>query len=174
METLLRMISFSSLFWLKIFMGSFNFTCRILGFFWFLIKLWVFIWSVVQTTQRNPINPLLKRRELSCLFGSNFSWVSLILHIKFWVSFVFWKDSKFGDGLCRGDQGFCSVECRNRQMALDEIRELESSTKRMVKSYRNCWNDARHETRLILKDLQMQRMKSKPIPSNQNHWAIVS
>ncbi|KAF7843674.1 FCS-Like Zinc finger 17-like [Senna tora] len=74
----------------------------------------------------------------------------------------------------RGDQGFCSVECRNRQIVLDEMKELESSTKQMVASYRNCWNDARHETRLILEDLQMQRLKSKPIPSNQNHWAIVS
>lgn len=79
---------------------------------------------------------------------------------------------KFGfDGyLCRGDQGFCSVECRNRQIVLDEMRELESSTKQMVASYRQCHNDARRETCLILEDLRIQRLKSKPIPCNQNHW----
>ncbi|KAK7275510.1 hypothetical protein RIF29_16629 [Crotalaria pallida] len=72
----------------------------------------------------------------------------------------------------RGDQGFCSVECRNRQIVLDEMRELESSTKQMVASYnRQCCNDARKETRLILEDLRMQRLKSKPIPcNNQNFW----
>ncbi|KAI4355367.1 hypothetical protein L6164_004148 [Bauhinia variegata] len=75
----------------------------------------------------------------------------------------------------RGDQGFCSIECRNRQIMLDEMRELESSTKQMVASYRHCWNDARHETRLILEDLRLQRLKSKPTNvCNQNHWAIVS
>lgn len=73
---------------------------------------------------------------------------------------------KFGyDGvICRGDQGFCSVECRNRQIVLDEKRELESSTKRMVSSsyWKYCCNnEARLETRLILEDLRMQRLKSK-------------
>ncbi|KAJ1390571.1 Zf-FLZ domain [Sesbania bispinosa] len=61
----------------------------------------------------------------------------------------------------RGDQGFCSIECRNRQIVLDEMRELESSTKHMVASYRQCCNEARRETRLILEDLRMQRLKSK-------------
>ncbi|KAJ7963350.1 Protein of unknown function (DUF581) [Quillaja saponaria] len=78
----------------------------------------------------------------------------------------------------RGDQGFCSVECRNRQIALDEIRELQTSTKQMVSSYRQqrCSNDARNETRLILEELQSQRYKSKKPFScnNQNHWEIVS
>ncbi|OIW04541.1 hypothetical protein TanjilG_13923 [Lupinus angustifolius] len=71
----------------------------------------------------------------------------------------------------RGDEGFCSVECRNRQIVLDDMRELESSTKQMVACYnRQCCNDARRETRLILEDLRMQRLKSKPIPCNQNFW----
>lgn len=70
----------------------------------------------------------------------------------FW--FVIWC-------LCRGDQGFCSVECRNRQIVLDEMKELESSTKQMVASYRQCCSEARQETRLILKDLRMQRLKSR-------------
>ncbi|KAE9615309.1 hypothetical protein Lal_00048232 [Lupinus albus] len=71
----------------------------------------------------------------------------------------------------RGDEGFCSVECRNRQIVLDEMRELERSTKKMVASYnRQHCNDACEETRLILKDLRMQRLKSKPIPCTQNLW----
>ncbi|XP_058745469.1 FCS-Like Zinc finger 17-like [Vicia villosa] len=61
----------------------------------------------------------------------------------------------------RGDQGFCSIECRNRQIVLDEMKELEISTKRIVKSYRQCCNEARRETSLILKDIRMQRLKSK-------------
>ncbi|XP_004510561.1 FCS-Like Zinc finger 17-like [Cicer arietinum] len=61
----------------------------------------------------------------------------------------------------RGDQGFCSIECRNRQIFLDEMKELESSTKKMVQSYRQCCNEARRETHHILEDLRMQRFKSK-------------
>lgn len=76
----------------------------------------------------------------------------------------------------RGDQGFCSIECRNRQIKMDDMEELERTRKKTVSSYRNCWNESRRlETRLILKDLQMQRLKSKTIPTHhQNHWAIVS
>jgi hypothetical protein len=33
-------------------------------------------------------------------------------------------------GLCRGDQGFCSEECRWRQMLLDEAREHEAMVKK--------------------------------------------
>ncbi|PON78290.1 Zf-FLZ domain containing protein [Trema orientale] len=50
----------------------------------------------------------------------------------------------------RGDQGFCSIECRDRQIYLDEIKDLEASTKKMIASYRNsCINDnpSRHEPR---------------------------
>ncbi|KAB2613140.1 hypothetical protein D8674_035456 [Pyrus ussuriensis x Pyrus communis] len=36
----------------------------------------------------------------------------------------------------RGDLGFCSIECRNRQIVIDDRRELEASTKQMLKSYR--------------------------------------
>ncbi|XP_028752101.1 FCS-Like Zinc finger 17-like [Neltuma alba] len=73
----------------------------------------------------------------------------------------------------RGDQGFCSKECRKRQIVMDEMKELESSRKKkMVSSSRHCWNESRRlETRLILKDLQMQRLKSEPIPCD---WAIVA
>ncbi|KAK4267138.1 hypothetical protein QN277_023961 [Acacia crassicarpa] len=81
----------------------------------------------------------------------------------------------------RGDQGFCSIECRNRQIVMDEMRELEESTKlrnSSSSSPRNCWNDVSRlsrETRLILEDIRLRRLQSKPIPSShQNHWAIVS
>ncbi|XP_061361915.1 FCS-Like Zinc finger 17-like [Gastrolobium bilobum] len=60
----------------------------------------------------------------------------------------------------RGDQGFCSIECRNRQIVLDEMRELESSTKQIVASYRQCCNKARY------RDLNL---KSKPFSCNQRH-----
>ncbi|XP_008784369.2 FCS-Like Zinc finger 17-like [Phoenix dactylifera] len=32
----------------------------------------------------------------------------------------------------RGDQGFCSVECRGQQILIDEKREFETSTKEQV------------------------------------------
>ncbi|OMO70535.1 hypothetical protein CCACVL1_18825 [Corchorus capsularis] len=71
----------------------------------------------------------------------------------------------------RGDQGFCSIECRNRQIVLDEMRELEQSTKQMLASYRHCNTSGRRETRRILEDL---RRRNKTPHQNQNHWAIVS
>ncbi|KAM1492719.1 hypothetical protein ACFX13_025225 [Malus domestica] len=36
----------------------------------------------------------------------------------------------------RGDLGFCSIECRNRQIVIDDMKELEASTKQMITSYR--------------------------------------
>ncbi|CAK7356451.1 unnamed protein product [Dovyalis caffra] len=71
----------------------------------------------------------------------------------------------------RGDQGFCSIECRSRQIVLDEMRELEASTKERLKYYKHCSTTAgRHETRRVLEDL---RRRHKPLP-HQNHWAIAS
>lgn len=62
---------------------------------------------------------------------------------------------------------------------MDEMRELEESTKQRTSSSsspKNCWNESRRETRLILEDIRLHRLQSnKPIPSShQNHWAIVS
>ncbi|KAF6146664.1 hypothetical protein GIB67_008950 [Kingdonia uniflora] len=37
----------------------------------------------------------------------------------------------------RGDLGFCSVECRCRQIYLDEMKEIEASTKEFSASYRH-------------------------------------
>ncbi|KAF3451960.1 hypothetical protein FNV43_RR08056 [Rhamnella rubrinervis] len=70
----------------------------------------------------------------------------------------------------RGDQGFCSIECRNKQIVLDEMRELEASTKQMIASAygRNCYNSTgRHETRILLDDLISHR-HNKPIPRQRN------
>ncbi|KAB2078327.1 hypothetical protein ES319_A06G155000v1 [Gossypium barbadense] len=50
----------------------------------------------------------------------------------------------------RGDQGFCSIECRGRQIVLDEMRELELSSKQMIPSYRHCNAvSGRRHTRLL-------------------------
>ncbi|XP_021903003.1 uncharacterized protein LOC110818421 [Carica papaya] len=73
----------------------------------------------------------------------------------------------------RGDRGFCSTECRNRQIVVDEVRELEISTKQMIASYRNCsggGGGGGRETGSLLEDLHRQ---NKP-PTHRNHWAIVS
>lgn len=40
------------------------------------------------------------------------------------------------------------------------MKELEISTKKMVQCYRQCSNEARRETRLILEDIRMQRLKN--------------
>ncbi|KAK8524732.1 hypothetical protein V6N13_015744 [Hibiscus sabdariffa] len=76
----------------------------------------------------------------------------------------------------RGDQGFCSIDCRERQIVLDEMRELQLSTKRMLESPRHCSSAAassgRTEIRLLIEDLR--RRNQSPQNQNQNHWAIVS
>ncbi|KAL3639805.1 hypothetical protein CASFOL_014773 [Castilleja foliolosa] len=36
----------------------------------------------------------------------------------------------------RGDLGFCSVECRDMQIYMDETKELEISTQKMLSSFR--------------------------------------
>lgn len=57
----------------------------------------------------------------------------------------------------RGDQGYCSIKCRNKQIDIDDKRELEASTRKMLASYRQCLkNEPRTETRLILEDLRQQ------------------
>ncbi|KAL9460677.1 hypothetical protein AB3S75_003809 [Citrus x aurantiifolia] len=60
----------------------------------------------------------------------------------------------------RGDQGFCSIECRDRQIFLDEMKELEASRKQFLKSnnrHCNIGADSRHhrgETRVFLEELR--------------------
>ncbi|KAG6390771.1 hypothetical protein SASPL_148516 [Salvia splendens] len=36
----------------------------------------------------------------------------------------------------KGDLGFCSVECRERQIYMDETREMEANTQRIVSAFR--------------------------------------
>eukprot|EP00262_Sarcandra_glabra_P008546 TRINITY_DN2207_c0_g1_i1.p1 TRINITY_DN2207_c0_g1~~TRINITY_DN2207_c0_g1_i1.p1 ORF type:complete len:159 (+),score=20.21 TRINITY_DN2207_c0_g1_i1:53-529(+) len=43
----------------------------------------------------------------------------------------------------RGDQGFCSVECRGHQILLDERQELEAATREMVAPPSHCGNGGR-------------------------------
>ncbi|RZC85915.1 hypothetical protein C5167_026591 [Papaver somniferum] len=42
-----------------------------------------------------------------------------------------------------GDQGFCSVDCRSRQIVKDEIREIEISTKKILSSSPCCPKNVR-------------------------------
>ncbi|KAJ4717689.1 Protein of unknown function (DUF581) [Melia azedarach] len=79
----------------------------------------------------------------------------------------------------RGDQGFCSIECRDRQIVVDEMRELENSTKQIVASYRHCNNGGdRRETQILIEELRRQRHNSnnnyKPQYSKKIHWTIVT
>ncbi|KAK0598810.1 hypothetical protein LWI29_038182 [Acer saccharum] len=76
----------------------------------------------------------------------------------------------------RGDQGFCSIECRNRQIVMDDMRELESSTKKMVASYRSsisCSKSDRRETQVLLQELRHQKHHNKPHNYNQKiQWVL--
>ncbi|XVF86978.1 hypothetical protein PTKIN_Ptkin18bG0083800 [Pterospermum kingtungense] len=67
----------------------------------------------------------------------------------------------------RGDQGFCSIECRDRQMVLDEMKELEQ----ILASSRHCSASGRRETGYLLEDLGR---RNKSPHQNRKHWAIVS
>ncbi|GLT59996.1 hypothetical protein SLA2020_327870 [Shorea laevis] len=71
----------------------------------------------------------------------------------------------------RGDQGFCSIGCRERQIVMDEMRKLEASTKQMVQSHRRCSAADRQETRRLLEELRHQH---KPPPNQKKmHWTII-
>ncbi|CAF2212824.1 FCS-Like Zinc finger 17-like [Brassica rapa] len=54
----------------------------------------------------------------------------------------------------RGDLGFCSRECRESQILIDEKKELEASTKMMSAAYRRCNSG---ENRTLLNDLRRRR-----------------
>ncbi|KAF5452891.1 hypothetical protein F2P56_027846 [Juglans regia] len=75
----------------------------------------------------------------------------------------------------RGDQGFCSVKCRDSQIVLDEMREVEStSTKQMLSPYHGhrC-NSGRRETQILLQEFR-QLHERRPRIRCQANWAIVS
>ncbi|KAG6664987.1 FCS-Like Zinc finger 17-like isoform X1 [Carya illinoinensis] len=73
----------------------------------------------------------------------------------------------------RGDQGFCSVDCRDRQIVLDEMREVETSTKQMLSPYGHRCNSGRRETQILLQEFR-QRHERRPRIRCQANWAIVS
>ncbi|XP_057981940.1 FCS-Like Zinc finger 15-like [Malania oleifera] len=69
----------------------------------------------------------------------------------------------------RGDQGFCSAECRSRQIVVDEMKEIESCRKKMVASFRrkSCRSSSGggYETHALLEELRQRRRPSKPLSS---------
>lgn len=87
-----------------------------------------------------------------------------IIHL-FSFSWVFISTSS-----CSGDEGFCSIECRNIQIVMDEKKEIEASTKKMVASFQHCRSAGGCETCALLEDLRRRR---KPISRHKNQ-AVVS
>ncbi|XP_040999047.1 FCS-Like Zinc finger 17-like [Juglans microcarpa x Juglans regia] len=61
----------------------------------------------------------------------------------------------------RGDQGFCSVECRDSEVVLDEMREVETSTKQMLSPYHGhrC-NSGRRETQILLQEFRQRHERA--------------
>ncbi|GAB4841917.1 hypothetical protein Ancab_011884 [Ancistrocladus abbreviatus] len=61
----------------------------------------------------------------------------------------------------RGDQGFCSTECRDRQIVIDEKEEMEAAAlnKRMAAAYTSsgCHAGGRCETCKLLKEFRQRR-----------------
>ncbi|KAL6140597.1 hypothetical protein ACLB2K_058896 [Fragaria x ananassa] len=64
----------------------------------------------------------------------------------------------------RGDIGFCSIVCRDRQIVMDEMRDLEASTKKMLAAYRR-----RSCTNKVLEDVHLQYDR---IPSRRTIFAL--
>ncbi|XP_006303363.2 uncharacterized protein LOC17898135 [Capsella rubella] len=55
----------------------------------------------------------------------------------------------------RGDLGFCSRECRESQILIDDRKDLEASTKMMLASYRRCNSGAgKNESGNLFDDLR--------------------
>ncbi|CAO2824655.1 unnamed protein product [Amaranthus hypochondriacus] len=72
----------------------------------------------------------------------------------------------------RGDQGFCSIECRSRQIMMDETKELEAKMKKKrneAKSIKSI-DCSGCETCKLLHDLRRRRNnKFKPLISSIKH-----
>ncbi|CAA0819056.1 Protein of unknown function (DUF581 [Striga hermonthica] len=64
----------------------------------------------------------------------------------------------------RGDLGFCSVECRDRQIYLDETKELEIATREILSTSRRD-GGGRCETRRLLGDFRTRR---RPFPAQKS------
>ncbi|OIT28844.1 PREDICTED: uncharacterized protein LOC109212147 [Nicotiana attenuata] len=66
----------------------------------------------------------------------------------------------------KGDLGFCSLECRNRQIYLDEIKEIENCTKKMLRSFRSRGDGGRcSETSALLEEYKQRR---NPLSNSKN------
>ncbi|KAM7480655.1 hypothetical protein LguiA_028868 [Lonicera macranthoides] len=66
----------------------------------------------------------------------------------------------------KGDQGYCSAECRDRQIYLDEIQELETSTNKILASLRRrCGNPSqcRCTTDTLLFEQEIRQSQHKPL-----------
>lgn len=61
----------------------------------------------------------------------------------------------------RGDQGFCSVECRSRQIVADEMGEMDETcrrkSKKRLQSPRHCRSTGRYESRALLNELRQRQ-----------------
>lgn len=84
---------------------------------------------------------------------------------KLYYALLLWWDSdvKF-EICCRGDIGFCSIVCRDRQIVMDEMRDLEGSTKKMLAAYRR-----RSCTSKVLEDVHLQHDRK---PSRRTIFAL--
>ncbi|BFG24077.1 hypothetical protein CerSpe_103520 [Prunus speciosa] len=72
----------------------------------------------------------------------------------------------------RGDLGFCSIQCRNRQIVIDEMRDLEASTKQMLASYRRGQNRCSSNTKSRLSVLEDVHLQQDRIPQHRNIFAL--
>ncbi|KAF8027479.1 hypothetical protein BT93_E0399 [Corymbia citriodora subsp. variegata] len=72
----------------------------------------------------------------------------------------------------RGDEGYCSVECRDRRIVMDEMKELEASAKRMVSSPRHCYAASpQSETRLLREEL-LRRQRQRHLIAPKTHTIV--
>lgn len=73
----------------------------------------------------------------------------------------------------KGDLGFCSVECRERQIYMDEIREMEANSKRIFSNFR-LQRGGRCETSKLLKEFRQRRRPfSSPSTNTSNRERVV-
>ncbi|KAL1533150.1 hypothetical protein AAHA92_33075 [Salvia divinorum] len=66
----------------------------------------------------------------------------------------------------RGDLGFCSMECRERQIYMDETKEMEANTQRILSAFRQRGGGGggrgRCETTKLLEDYRSRRHPFSP------------
>lgn len=80
----------------------------------------------------------------------------------------------------RGDQGFCSIECRSRQIMVDEMKEMDGKTKKRLAAPAASSIDCLGcETCRLLEDLRRRRHhrnnKIKPlIPPTKHQQPLLS